>query len=179
MESIKVFTDIVKLGLVDLSSPSYYIQIFNTLILYFCLRKFLFKPVTEFVQKRQDGIDSNIKDAEGRQKEAYEIKAQYEQKLAKAEDEGRHIIKEAAMRAETRATEIIREAEAEIQSMRAAAALELERERQVAMNALKDEIAHLTILAASKVVEKDMDEQAHRSFIQQFIEGVGDSKWQN
>jgi F-type H+-transporting ATPase subunit b len=168
----------VKFGLVELNYNMLF-QLTNTLVMFLFLRKLLFKPVTEFVQKRQDAIDNAIQEADQRNAESEALRAQLNEKLSKAEDEGRHIIREAAIRAEARAAEIIKEAESEIAHLKVAAAQDMEHERRKALNALKDEIAHLTILAASKVVERDIDEGAHRAYIQQFIDGVGDSKWQN
>lgn len=168
----------VKFGLVELNYNMLF-QLTNTLVMFLFLRKLLFKPVTEFVQKRQDAIDATINEAEQKNQESEALRAQLNQKMDKAEEEGRHIIREAAIRAEARAEEIIKEAEAEIHHLKAKAAQDMEQERQKALNALKDEISHLTILAASKVVERDIDEGAHRAYIQQFIDGVGDSKWQN
>lgn len=168
----------VKFGLVELNWNMLF-QLVNTLVMFLFLRKLLFKPVTEFVKKRQDAIDSAIDEAALKNREAEALRTQLNQKLANAEEEGRNIIREAALRAEARAAEIIKIAEADIVNLKAAAAQDMEQERQKALNALKDEIASLTILAASKIVERDIDEGAHRAYIQQFIDGVGDTKWQN
>jgi F-type H+-transporting ATPase subunit b len=171
-------TEGVRFGLVELNWNMLF-QLTNTLVMFLFLRKLLFKPVTEFIQKRQDEIDATINEAEQKNQESEDLRIQLNQKMAHAEEEGRHIIREAAIRAEARAEEIIKEAEADIHHMKTSAMQEMAQERQKALNALKDEIAHLTILAASKVVERDIDEGAHRAYIQQFIDGVGDSKWQN
>lgn len=168
----------VRFGLVELNYNMLF-QLTNTLVMFLFLRKLLFKPVTEFIKKRQDEIDATINDAEQKNQESDALRIQLNQKMANVEEEGRHIIREAAIRAEARAEEIIKEAEAEIVHLKASAAQEMAQERQKALNSLKDEIAHLTILAASKIVERDIDESAHRAYIQQFIDGVGDSKWQN
>lgn len=168
----------VKFGLVELNYNMLF-QLINTLVMFLFLRKLLFKPVTEFVQKRQDEIENKILDAEKQNQQSEALRTQLNQKMAGAEEEGRHIIREAAIRAEARAEEIIKEAHVDIVNLKAAAKQDIEQERRKALNALKDEIAHLTILAASKIVERDIDEGAHRAYIQQFIDGVGDSKWQN
>jgi F-type H+-transporting ATPase subunit b len=56
---------------------------------------------------------------------------------------------------------------------------ELERERVKAVNELKGQISELTILAASKVVEKDLNEADHKELINKFISEVGETQWQN
>jgi F-type H+-transporting ATPase subunit b len=47
------------------------------------------------------------------------------------------------------------------------------------VNELKDEISDLTIQAASKVVSKNLKKEDHLALIDQFIDEVGDVKWQN
>ncbi len=148
-------------------------------MLFLVLRHFLFKPVTEYMQKRQDGIRTALKDADTKNDEADALKSNYQAKLDKADEEGREVIRAAATKAESRATQIIKDAEVEIVHMKEQARAEIEREREKALNTLKDEIASLAVLAASKVVERDMDVKNHKVFVEQFIDRVGDTKWQN
>ena len=46
-------------------------------------------------------------------------------------------------------------------------------ERKKAMNELKDEVASLSVMIASKVVERDVKEADHERFIEEFIDKVG------
>jgi len=41
------------------------------------------------------------------------------------------------------------------------------------MNELKDEVASLSVMIASKVVERDVKEADHERFIEDFIDKVG------
>lgn len=168
----------LRLGLVQFDW-TFVFQIANTLILFLFLKKFLFKPVTEFMESREEEIASTFKDAEEKNNEADSIKSEYLEKISKAEEEGRAIVKEASKRAEKRADEIVKDAEHEVSSMRDKAKLDIEREKTKAINALKDDIAGLAILAATKVVEKDLKEEDHKDLINNFIDEVGDAKWQN
>jgi F-type H+-transporting ATPase subunit b len=168
----------MKFGLVELNQ-TFVIQIINTIVLFVALRMLLFKPVSEFMQKRADGIANSLKDAETKNVEADGRKAEYEAKLAAADEEGRQMVREAALRAEARAAEIIKEAEQDAKNLKAKAELEIQREHEKALNALKDDIASMAVMAASKIIEKDLDEASHKTFVQQFIDRVGDTKWQN
>ncbi len=111
--------------------------------------------------------------------EAEELKAQYDAKLAEAAEEGRQLVREAAVRAESRAAEIIKEAEKDAANIKAKAEVDIKREHEKALNALKDDIVSMAVMAASKIIEKEMDEASHKTFVQQFIDRVGDTKWQN
>ena len=175
-------TDLVtaglRLGLVELNW-TFLFQLINTFILYLILRKFLFAPVTSFMQKRENEIVRHIQDAEALDAEAQNLKAQYENRLIQAEDDGKEIVKKYTKRAENRAFDIIKTAEAEVDTMKINARRELERERVKAVNELKGQISELTILAASKVVEKELNEADHKELINSFLSEVGETQWQN
>jgi F-type H+-transporting ATPase subunit b len=168
----------LRLGLVEFDW-TFVFQIANTLILFLFLKKFLFKPVMEFMAAREKEIADSYKEAEDLNTEATDLKNQYLEKISKAEEEGRNIVRDAAKRAEVKAEEIAKEAEAEIVSSREKAKLEIEREKVKAINSLKDDIADIAVLAASKVIEKDVDVNIHKELIDKFIDEVGDAKWQS
>ncbi len=176
--SIELATASLRLGLVELSW-SFVFQLINTLGLFLILKYLLFEPVTKFMRNRENEIKNQIQQAKDLESEALTFKAQYESKLSTAEEEGKEIVKKHIQRAENRAFEIVKSAEAEIESMKLNAHRELERERVKAVNELKDQISELTIMAASKVVEKELKENDHRSLINDFISEVGDAKWQS
>jgi len=111
--------------------------------------------------------------------EALKLKSEYMEKLKVAEEEGREIIREASKKAEERAAEIIKGAEKEAKEIKERALLDIAREKEKAINDLKDEIASIAMLAASKVIEKNLDDNAHRDFVRSFIDEVGETRWQN
>jgi F-type H+-transporting ATPase subunit b len=55
----------------------------------------------------------------------------------------------------------------------------LEAEKLKEKYSSKEEISDLTIRAASKVVSKNLKKEDHLALIDQFIDEVGDVKWQN
>ncbi|WZL73614.1 F0F1 ATP synthase subunit B [Clostridiaceae bacterium 35-E11] len=168
----------MKAGLVEISWTLVF-QIINTVILFWFLKKLLFKPVTEFMEARQNGISTSIKEAEHKNQEADNRKHEYEAKLEKVQEEGRQILKEASKKAESKADEIIKEAQLEAEKLLNRAEAEIKRQNEKAMNELKDQIASLAVMAAGKVIEKSLDEENHNQLIKEFIDEVGDAKWHN
>ncbi|AKL93733.1 F-type ATP synthase subunit B [Clostridium aceticum] len=154
-------------------------QIVNTLIIFLVLRRFLFKPTTEFMENRTKSIEDAIEEATTKNKEAEEIKAQYEVKLDNIKDERNQIIKEATKRADEKGDEIIKAAQAEAQKIIEKGQQDIQREKQKTLNELKDQISTLAIMAASKVIEEELNEKAHKKMIEQFIKEVGETQWQN
>ncbi len=168
----------LRLGLVEFNA-TFFFQIFNTFVLYLFLRKMLFKPVTELIEKREMEIASDIDNAAIKNEEADELKKEYNKKIKTIENEGKKIIKEAKMVAEKEASRIMEKVREDEKEIRLKNQIELEREKIKAVNELKDEISNLTIMAASKVVGKNLKLEDHIALIDQFIDEVGDTKWQN
>lgn len=154
-------------------------QLVNTFILFMFLRRFLFKPVTEFMAKRENEIKSTFDLAEKKNQEAEQIMADYKEKIKHADQEGKEIIRHATIKAESKSSEIVKSAEEHAQEVKDKAQKEIEREKAKAIHLIKDEIASMAILAAGKVVEADMSAEKHQSMVAKFIDEVGDTRWQN
>lgn len=154
-------------------------QWINTLILFLILKKLLFKPVSAFMEKRRDEIANSFKEAEEAEVKANEMRKGYELKIEKAKEEAREIVKDASLKAQNKADEIVKSAREEANRLMDKAQLEIAREKQKVLNELKDEISSMAVLAASKVIEKDIDKKDHEKLIHDFIQEVGEAKWQN
>ena len=151
-------------------------QIVNTIILFVVLKKILFKPVLNIIDARENGIKEAIATGEQAKNEGLALKAEYEQKLSLAKNEGQEIIKQATLRAEQKSDEIISIAKEEANSLKERSNKDIAQERQKVMNELKNDISSIAILAASKVIEEDIDQAKHEEMINKFIEEVGEAK---
>lgn len=154
-------------------------QLVNTFILYLILKKILFKPVTEFMEKRDHEIKHSIEAVEHKQAEAEAMMTDYKQKIANAKAEGEDIIRQAVAKAESRSADIIRETEDHVIHLKESASKDIEQEKNRTIYALKNEIADLALMAAAKVVEVDMDASKHKAMVDKFIDEVGERTWQN
>ena len=152
------------------------IQIINTIILFWILKRILFKPVLNIIDAREEGIKNDIASGEKAKNEGLALKEQYEQKLLVSKNEGQEIIKQATLRAEEKSAEIISTAKEEASTIKERASKDIAQEKEKAMNELRTEISAMAILAASKVIEKDIDQSKHEEMINKFIEEVGEAK---
>ena len=85
-------------------------SILNLLILTLILKKFLFKPVHNMLDKRKEQVDSLYRDAEQSRQKAEEDRALYGEKLAGAVEEAETIVRSAAQRADRQSDEILADA---------------------------------------------------------------------
>jgi F-type H+-transporting ATPase subunit b len=97
---------VMKAGLVELSWTAAF-QVVNFLILFWVMKKLLFKPVSEFMNNRTNEIESSIKKAEDKNRQAEELLSDYKNKLSNVQEEGRQIIREKTKVAQVKYDEIV------------------------------------------------------------------------
>ena len=150
--------------------------IVNILVLFLFLKKFLFKPVTEMMEKRTQTIASSLQDAENSKTEALQLKADYEEQLSHAKDEASLIMKEARDRAAREYSEQMKESKQAAALMMQDAGKVIELERQKSVKEAQAEIATIALLAASKVIEKNVDDATNKKMLTSFLHEVGAAK---
>ncbi len=159
--------------LVTLVPWTFIIQIINLFIQVFLIKKFLFKPINEILEKRKNLADKEIREAREAKDEADSLKTQYESSLTNAHAEAAQIVSEAQKEAQNKADTLVREAEQQAAGIKAKAAADIEQEKKKAMNEAKEEIGSLAMDIAGKVVEKEINEADHKKLIEDFITKVG------
>lgn len=142
-------------------------QTVNFILLVLLLYKLLYKPVRTFLDNRTAEIEGQIKTAEENQAAAIALREKLEEETKDSRRQARQFLDEATKRAEVLQAEILEEARAEAAAMirRAQEVTELEKEK--AMAELKEQVAELSLLLASKVITQSLDEQKHQELIRQ------------
>nr|WP_300004666.1 F0F1 ATP synthase subunit B [Tissierella sp.] len=155
------------------------ITLVSFFVLFLILKKFLHKPVTEFIQKRQDDIATEIREAETLKQEAIDIRADYEGRIEKAKLEGQQIVESSRLRATELEKTMLAEAKLEAEKEMDRARKEIVREKEKAYEDIKKSAGEMAILIASKIMEKDLNLENQNMLIDKFIDEVGSSQWQN
>ena len=75
--------------------------------------------------------------------------------------------------AQLRSEEILRQAQADAVEIKNKADADIAQQRKKAINEVKDEIGGIAMDIASKVVEREIDQQAHQDLIDEFIPECG------
>lgn len=153
--------------------------IVNFLILVGVLAKFLYKPFLSMLEQRNLTIKSAFDNAEATNRRADEKLEAYNKRIANVEDDGREIIKNAKERADDQAKDIIEEATARSNNMMMKAENNIRQAEIKAKIRLKNEVASIALLAAEKILEKEISAEAHSQLIDSIIEQAGESGWNN
>lgn len=148
----------------------------NLIILFFIMKKLLFKPIMNVIQAREAEVSEMYKKAETAQQSAQELEAQYTQKLAEAKDEAGRIVKDATVTATKRGEEIVLEAQKKAAAAISKAECEIEREKKAAVDEIKGDIASLAVSAAEKIIERDINESDYERLVEEFIKSSGEVK---
>lgn len=85
-------------------------QICNLFIQMYLIKRFLFKPINEMLEKRRAAADAEITDAEAAKKEANAIKEEYEQNMQEAKAKANEILESARKTATLQSEKIVKEA---------------------------------------------------------------------
>ena len=146
----------------------------NTLTIIFVGKKFLFKPVMNMIQSRQDEIDNMYTQANTVKAKAEAMEVEYTEKLSVAHQTSEKIVKEAVARGQAREEEIIRKADEEASAIMKKASADIAMEKKKAINDAKNEISGLAMAIAGKIVERELNEADQSTLIDSFINGLGD-----
>ena len=147
----------------------------NLLIIYLFLKKILFKPVKNIIDSRQKEVDDMYANAENAESSAKAIQAEYEEKLAHANEESEEILRTAQRRALLKEEEILKEAAVEATRIRDRASDEIAMEKKRMLGEIKDEVSGMAIDIASAVIGREVSATEHEKFIDDFIDELGEN----
>ena len=163
-------------ALVAINPATIVFTLINTLIIFLIFRFFLYKPVCKILDKRREMAAAEISDARKAKESAEKAEQEYTQRLADAKNEAAEIVKQATLRAQKREEEIVTEANRKANELRAKAEENIERDKQRAINGIKDEISEIVVMAAGKVVEKEISAKDNEEIISNFLKEVGNAQ---
>ena len=144
--------------------------IFFALLLFF--RKFGLGPLISSMEERENLITSAVEDAKRTKKEMAEINATREKILDDAKKEMESIIREARKKSEETAQAILEQAKSTGEKMIMDAKKEIEAERKASILNLKEDIVDLSLLAASKLSERELSGSDNKKYVEKIIEEI-------
>ena len=143
--------------------------IVNLLVLYFLMKKFLFKPVREVLAKRQGEIDETYKKAEEANKAAADLKKQYEDSLAGIEAERQKRLDASNIEASKEYDEIVNNANKKADKIIQDAKLQAEKDAEAKQHEMQQQMAVLVAQAAYKIAaskdSSENDEKLYDTFL--------------
>ena len=145
------------------------ISLVNLLLLTLIVKRFLFKPVQKILATRRAAIDNDYAQAKTARDEAEKTRRSYEKAMAAAKMTGDQIIADANRTAEYRSNEIVNEARERASEIRRQAEADAVLERKKSEDEIKHEIANVSTQLTGKLLQREINEEDHRSLIDTFL----------
>ncbi len=162
-----------------ISLTEFIFYLINFLILVGVLGKFLYKPFLNLMDTRKQSIQDALENAELTNRRADEKMQNYNKRIAKVEEEGREIVREAKAKADEQARTIIEDANQKATDIMAKAEQSIEREKERAMEEMRQEVAALAVLVAEKIVEREIQRVGQEAIVDEVIRQARSKGWQN
>ena len=145
------------------------------LLLIFLVKKYAWGNITSVLDERAEKISSDIDGAEEARKKAEVLASKREAELAGSRTEAKTIIENAKETAEKSKADILAEAKLEAGRLKEKANQEIAQNKAEALQSVKGDVADLTISLAGKIISQNLDSQAHKELIDQYIDQLGEA----
>jgi F-type H+-transporting ATPase subunit b len=152
---------------------NFFVQLVAFIILFLLLQRFAFKPLFGIMEQRRQMVLEQMNSAEKNRAEADQFIEEQKQALQQARKEAHDIIEQARVTSSKQADEIVQTARNESSRIKEEALREIEAEKNKAVAALRAQVSGLSVLIASKIIEKQVDEQSQKELVDQYLQNVG------
>jgi F-type H+-transporting ATPase subunit b len=142
------------------------------LLFAFVLTRFGWKPLLDMIEERERTIRRSVDDAHQANTQAQALLVQHKETLREAGQQREDMLKQAFADADQARQTLLAQAKADSERLIEKAKEQIQREKQLALQEIRGEIAELAIGAASKIVESSLTEDAQRKLVDEFIEGL-------
>lgn len=149
----------------------------STLLIVFIAKKFFWDKLLKLIEARQNLIQENIDSSVQIKEEAMAIKDQYEEKMKNAGKEAHALLESARASASEEKQQILEQTQNEVSRIKEQAKEDIERDKRNAEKEMKTAISEVAMEAAKQLVQKEMDTETQKKFVDDFIDKAGNSKW--
>lgn len=144
-------------------------QLVNFLLLLYLLNRFLFKALLARMDERAFRIAKGLEDAEVAARDRELARAEREAAVAEARKEAADMLARANKIADDTRKEILTQARSEAERVSTRARAEIVAEKERAMAEIRSQVADLALLAAGKLVGREMDGPTQRRLVDEFL----------
>ncbi len=149
------------------------VSIVNFLVLLYVLQRFMWGPITRTLDARAARIREGLEAAEAAKREREQMKLEVERLLGEARQEAKAIADRTTKAAEDAAAAIRAQGKADADHARERAKADAEQLHRQALAELRGEVASMAVLAASRILGKEVDAASHRQLIERSLDEAG------
>ncbi len=149
------------------------VSIVQFLLLFYLARRFLWGPVLGTLRQRADRIREGLEAAEAAKREREQMHVEVEQLLTQARQEAAAIADRTTKAAEAAGADLRAQAKTEADRIRDRGRADAEQLHDQALAQLRSEVASMVVLAASRILGREVSPEQHRSLIERSLDEAG------
>ena len=151
---------------------SFVVQVAALIVLITVVMIFAYKPVKKIVNKRQDYIESNIKEAENSKAIWQENELKSKETVLASTRTAADIVAEAKETANVEKAKILEETALEVERMKKDAENDIARMKEEAKEDIRQEIVSVALDASKELLGREVDSSDNTRLIEEFIEDI-------
>ena len=155
---------------------AFIVQLFAFIIMILIVIKFAYKPVSNFLAKRKEYVNNNLKEAEEKNLEASRNLEETRNNLQGSQKEAIQIIQDARKQAEKERVEILEETNKDVANKRAKALEDIEVAKNKALKDMHDEVVDIAIEATKNILNREVDVNDDKAMLDNFVSDLIDKK---
>lgn len=144
----------------------------NFLLLVYLLKKFAWRPVINALEKRENQIAQDKQTAAHARQSAENLKKELDERLAQISNEAAQKMAQAVKAGELQKEQLLAQAQEQAARLLSQAKTQIEAEKNKALADVRGEIVNLSILAASRVIERQVKEDGADEIVAQVLKEV-------
>lgn len=141
------------------------------IFVWFCM-KYIWPVLLKSMDERREKIAEGLAASDRAEKELEEAKRKADQQIREARDKASGIVEQANQRHGQILEQAKEDAQAEKNRQVSAAQADIAQSANQAREALRAQVAALVVLGASKLLEKEVDENVHRKLLDELIQEI-------
>jgi F-type H+-transporting ATPase subunit b len=149
------------------------VSIVQFLLLFYLLRRFLWGPILATLRARAERIREGLDMAEAAKAEREQMKQEVERLLAQARAEAGELAERTTKAAEAAAAQIRAEAQTEAERIRERGRTDARALHDQALAQLRGEVASMVVIAASRILGREVSPDQHRALIERSLDEAG------
>lgn len=151
---------------------AFLVQLLALIVLLIIVFKFAYKPVHNFLEKRKELLENEVKETQKNNAKSSEYLLEAEKKLAGTKKEASEIIEKAKVDASKVGQQIIDEAQKEAILLREKAAKDIENAKNKARKELHNEIVDVALSASSEILSREVSSEDNSKIVDKFIDDL-------
>ncbi|MBI4861923.1 MAG: F0F1 ATP synthase subunit B [Candidatus Riflebacteria bacterium] len=155
--------------------PTYsaiFLQILGFVVLFLLLKRFFFEPISAILNERERVVRERMEAAEKDRLAAAADREECDRRMRSIESEARDRIQDLIKEAQQARDELLSQGRVQYESILDKGRQEIQQEMVHAEALLRDRVIDLALLAAGRIIEKNLDPEMHHRLVDDVLDEI-------